>query len=152
MLAKKSKKVKKQKTKKTMALTSTNTLTITSILFSFLFLPKFYSSEFTKSHLPVIISDVDLLEFPLNLEFLEAEFFLYGSLGHGLDKVAPNLTQGGPTPIGAKQANLDHFTQDIIKQFAFQEVGHLRFFSWNHYFLFSFFLFFIFCVLMVDRF
>ncbi|KAL0011894.1 hypothetical protein SO802_007002 [Lithocarpus litseifolius] len=49
-----------------------------------------------------------------------------GRIGHGLDKVAPNLTKGGPTPIGAKQANLDHFTQDIIKQFAFQEVGHLR--------------------------
>ena len=129
MLGKKSKKVKKQKTKKTMALTSTNTVTITSLLISLLFLPKFYSSEFTKDHLPIEKSDVDLLEFPLNLEFLEAEFFLYGSLGHGLDKVAPNLTQGGPTPIGAKQANLDHFTQDIIKQFAFQEVGHLRFFS-----------------------
>ncbi|KAH9683943.1 Desiccation-like protein [Citrus sinensis] len=41
-------------------------------------------------------SDVDLLEFPLNLEYLEAEFFLFGSLGHGLDKVAPNLTVGGP--------------------------------------------------------
>ncbi|KAK4588930.1 hypothetical protein RGQ29_019793 [Quercus rubra] len=109
-----------------MALTSTNTVTITSLLISLLFLPKFYSSEFTKDHLPIEKSDVDLLEFPLNLEFLEAEFFLYGSLGYGLDKVAPNLTQGGPTPIGAKQANLDHFTQDIIKQFAFQEVGHLR--------------------------
>ena len=130
MLGKKSKKVKKQKTKKTMALSSTNTVTITSLLISLLFLPKFYSSEFTtKDHLPIEKSDVDLLEFPLNLEFLEAEFFLYGSLGYGLDKVAPNLTQGGPTPIGAKQANLDHFTQDIIKQFAFQEVGHLRFFS-----------------------
>ncbi|KAK7831449.1 desiccation-related protein pcc13-62 [Quercus suber] len=108
-----------------MALTSTNTVTITSLLISLLFLPKFYSSEFTKDHLPMAYSDVDLLEFPLNLEFFEAEFFLYGSLGYGLDKVAPNLTKGGPTPIGAKLANLDHFTRDIIEQFAFQEVGHL---------------------------
>ncbi|KAJ4762186.1 Desiccation-related protein PCC13-62 [Rhynchospora pubera] len=71
-------------------------------------------------------SDVDLLEFPLNLEFLEAEFFLWGSLGHGLDKAAPNLTDGGPPPIGGKKANLDPLTHDIIMQFAFQEVGHIR--------------------------
>ncbi|KAF5738781.1 desiccation-related protein PCC13-62-like [Tripterygium wilfordii] len=56
--------------------------------------------------------DVDLLEFPLNLEYLEAEFFLFGSLGFGLDKVAPNLTSGGPPPIGVRKANLDPFTRD----------------------------------------
>ncbi|XP_073007737.1 ferritin-like catalase Nec2 [Typha latifolia] len=71
-------------------------------------------------------SDVDLLEFPLNLEFLEAEFFLWGSLGHGLDVVAPNLTMGGPPPTGAKRANLDPLLRDVVLQFAFQEVGHLR--------------------------
>lgn len=72
--------------------------------------------------------DVDLLEFPLNLEYLEAEFFLFGAMGHGLDKVAPNLTMGGPAPIGARKANLDRLTRDIVLQFAFQEVGHLRLF------------------------
>lgn len=71
-------------------------------------------------------SDVDLLEFPLNLEYLEAEFFLFGSLGHGLDVVAPNLTEGGPSPIGAKLAKLDILVRDIILQFGLQEVGHLR--------------------------
>ncbi|XP_068333790.1 desiccation-related protein PCC13-62-like [Pyrus communis] len=71
-------------------------------------------------------SDVDLLEFPLNLEYLEAEFFLYGAFGHGLDTVDPSLTLGGPTPIGAKRAQLDHFTRDVIEQFGWQEVGHLR--------------------------
>ncbi|KAB2625145.1 desiccation-related protein PCC13-62-like [Pyrus ussuriensis x Pyrus communis] len=71
-------------------------------------------------------SDVDLLEFPLNLEYLEAEFFLYGSLGYGLDKVYPSLAQGGPSPIGAKKAHLDDFTRDVIEQFGWQEVGHLR--------------------------
>ncbi|KAM4116622.1 hypothetical protein ACB094_02G064500 [Castanea mollissima] len=58
--------------------------------------------------------------------YLEAEFFLYGALGYGLDKFAPNLTLGGPTPIGGKRANLGPFTRDVIKQFALQEVGHLR--------------------------
>ncbi|CAN0855264.1 Ferritin-like catalase Nec2, partial [Linum grandiflorum] len=71
-------------------------------------------------------SDVDLVEFPLNLEYLEAEFFLFGALGGGLDVYAPNLTMGGPPPLGARKANLDHLTRDIIEQFAWQEVGHLR--------------------------
>ncbi|XP_044500683.1 desiccation-related protein PCC13-62-like [Mangifera indica] len=71
-------------------------------------------------------SDVDLLEFPLNLEYLEAEFFLNAALGFGLDKVAPNLTMGGPPPTGAQMAKLDPFTKNLILQFAWQEVGHLR--------------------------
>lgn len=70
--------------------------------------------------------DVDLLEFPLNLEYFEAELFLYASLGYGLDKVAPDLPQGGPPPIGAKAANLGPLIKDIILQFAYQEVGHLK--------------------------
>ncbi|XP_050240021.1 desiccation-related protein PCC13-62-like [Quercus robur] len=107
-----------------MALTTTSTSTITTLLISLFFLPKIYSSEFT--HIRFAKADVDLLEFPLNLEFFEAEFFLYGALGYGLDNVAPNLTKGGPTPLGAMKADLDHFTQDVILQFAYQEVGHLR--------------------------
>ncbi|KAJ9181769.1 hypothetical protein P3X46_005828 [Hevea brasiliensis] len=78
------------------------------------------------SYSSVPASDVDLLEFPLNLEYLEAEFFLHGSMGHGLDRFAPNLTQQGPAPLGGRKANLDPFTKDVIKQFAWQEVGHLR--------------------------
>ncbi|MED6139445.1 hypothetical protein PIB30_083895 [Stylosanthes scabra] len=71
-------------------------------------------------------SDVELIEFALNLEYLEAEFFLNGALGHGLDVVAPNLTGGGPHPIGAKIAHLGHLVRDVILQFGLQEVGHLR--------------------------
>ncbi|XP_057546363.1 ferritin-like catalase Nec2 [Amaranthus tricolor] len=68
----------------------------------------------------------DLLEFPLNLEYLEAEFFLFGSTGFGLDKFAPGLTQNGSSPIGARKALLDPITNDIIYQFALQEIGHLK--------------------------
>ncbi|KAL1539149.1 desiccation-related protein PCC13-62-like [Salvia divinorum] len=71
-------------------------------------------------------SDVDLLEFPLNLEYLEADFFSWGALGHGIDHFEPNLTKGGPKPLGAKKAKLSPLIKDIIAQFAFQEFGHLR--------------------------
>ncbi|KAL2459750.1 hypothetical protein Fot_54494 [Forsythia ovata] len=71
-------------------------------------------------------SDVDLLEFPLNLEYLEAEFFSWGAFGRGLDRLAPNLAMGGPPPIGAKKARLSPIVKDIIAQFALQEFGHLR--------------------------
>ncbi|XP_031253018.1 desiccation-related protein PCC13-62 [Pistacia vera] len=102
-----------------MAMYSSFTLSAMVILALFL-VPGSYSTA------SVPESDVDLLEFPLNLEYLEAEFFLYGALGVGLDKVAPNLTVGGPPPIGAQKANLDPFIRDVILQFAWQEVGHLR--------------------------
>ncbi|KAK6913656.1 hypothetical protein RJ641_020977 [Dillenia turbinata] len=106
----------------------TSTTTITTFILFFLLL---YSSSILVECTQGLISseptgDVDLLEFPLNLEYLEAEFFLWGALGHGLDQVAPQLTQGGPPPFGARKANLDPLTRDVILQFAYQEVGHLR--------------------------
>ncbi|KAF5731456.1 desiccation-related protein PCC13-62 [Tripterygium wilfordii] len=75
---------------------------------------------------PIEADDRDRIQFALNLEFLEAEFFLYGALGKGLDDIAPYLTQGGPPPIGARRANLDILTRRIIEEFGYQEVGHLR--------------------------
>ncbi|XP_022760931.1 desiccation-related protein PCC13-62-like [Durio zibethinus] len=106
---------------------SSPAIVVISFLVFFL-LPSAYSSDFLsdykRSSVPKF--DVNLLEFPLNLEYLEAEFFLYGALGHGLDKVAPYLAQGGPSPIGAKKANLDALTKDVVLQFAYQEVGHLK--------------------------
>ncbi|KAJ6423605.1 hypothetical protein OIU84_024554 [Salix udensis] len=75
---------------------------------------------------PVEATDKDLVQFPLNLEFLEAEFFLSGALGHGLDAIEPDFAGGGPPPIGAQKANLDPVTRKIIEEFGYQEVGHLR--------------------------
>lgn len=68
----------------------------------------------------------DLIQLALNLEFLEAEFFLYGALGRGLDAFEPEFAMGGPPPIVAKKAKLDHRLRDIITQFGYQEIGHLR--------------------------
>lgn len=76
--------------------------------------------------IPIYPDDVHLLQFALNLEHLEADFFLYGALGYGLDRVAPELVMGGPPPIGAQKANLDELVNRIIEEFGYQEVGHLR--------------------------
>ncbi|AQK43530.1 desiccation-related protein PCC13-62 [Zea mays] len=71
-------------------------------------------------------SDVDLLEFPLNLEYLETEFFCWAALGYGLDAIDANLTGGGPPSIGGQSASLTPFIRDVATQFCYQEVGHLR--------------------------
>ncbi|KAL8100442.1 desiccation-related protein PCC13-62 [Apium graveolens] len=97
-----------------------------------LFVPSFYASDSDQeisrnrhaSTLPK--SDIDLVEFPLNLEYFEAEFFLWGALGYGLDVVDPSLTMGGPSPVGPKRAKLSPLIRDVIAQFAYQEIGHLR--------------------------
>ncbi|KAG7970814.1 hypothetical protein I3843_07G103600 [Carya illinoinensis] len=75
---------------------------------------------------PIVASDTDRIQFALNLEFLEAEFFLRGAIGIGLDGIAPSLANGGPPPIGARKANLDPLVARIIEEFGYQEVGHLR--------------------------
>ncbi|KAJ4713087.1 Desiccation-related protein PCC13-62 [Melia azedarach] len=75
---------------------------------------------------PKQVDDKDLIHIALNLEFLETEFFLNGALGKGLDSIAPQLAEGGPPPVGAKKANLDFLTKNIIEEFGYQEVGHLR--------------------------
>nr|GMD74243.1 desiccation-related protein PCC13-62-like [Ipomoea batatas] len=81
---------------------------------------------FVKSQSTTEPSDQDLFEFALNIEYVEAELFLSGSLGYGLDKIAPELAAGGPPPVGARMANLSSLVKDIITQFGYQEVGHLR--------------------------
>ncbi|KAF8721063.1 hypothetical protein HU200_023477 [Digitaria exilis] len=79
-------------------------------------------------HIPVAVFpyDVDPVQFAMNLEYTEAEFFLHAAFGKGLDQIAPKLALGGPPPIGAKKANLDEVTWRIAAEFGLQEVGHVR--------------------------
>ncbi|XP_073124929.1 desiccation-related protein PCC13-62-like [Henckelia pumila] len=105
-----------------MATMSSNISAASTILLLFLLL--LHRGSTLSQDLPG--SDVDLLEFPLNLEYLEAEFFAWGALGRGLDALEPNLTAGGPPPLGVQKAKLSPFIRDIIQQFAYQEFGHLR--------------------------
>ncbi|CAK7348280.1 unnamed protein product [Dovyalis caffra] len=70
---------------------------------------------------PVKASDQDQIQFALNLEFFEAEFFLYCALGQGLDAIEPAFAECGPPPIGPEKANLDPITSRIIEEFGYQE-------------------------------
>ncbi|KAI3459196.1 hypothetical protein Pfo_015859 [Paulownia fortunei] len=108
--------------------TTTGLITVLLLLLLLLGCSTAFETEFSVESGSKILpkSDVDLLEFPLNLEYLEAEFFSWGALGRGLDSLAPNLTKGGPPPIGVEKAKLSPVIRDIIEQFAFQEFGHLR--------------------------
>ncbi|XP_020230225.1 desiccation-related protein PCC13-62-like [Cajanus cajan] len=72
-------------------------------------------------------AESDLLEFALNLDFLEAEFFLVGAEGRGLDAYAPELANGGPPPIGGRRANLDPDIKNVTFQFGLIAIGHIRF-------------------------
>ncbi|KAM3290654.1 hypothetical protein P3S67_018943 [Capsicum chacoense] len=85
-----------------------------------------FQSGYPDKGVAVDKEDLDKMQFAVNLEFLEAEYFLWSSFGYGLDVVAPNLPMAGPPPIGAQKANLDPLTQAIVREFANQEVGHLR--------------------------
>ncbi|KAG0583008.1 hypothetical protein M758_3G104800 [Ceratodon purpureus] len=72
------------------------------------------------------VMDKLLAQVALNLEYFEAEYFLWGSVGYGLDVAAKYLVDGGPAPIGAQKANLSAYYKDVFYQMGLQEVGHLR--------------------------
>jgi Ferritin-like domain len=81
-------------------------------------------------------SDEDVLNFALNLEYLEAQFYVYAATGHGLaaaDIAAPSgfsgsYTEGTVTPgNGAAVAGVTAQQQDIINEIAYEEQEHVRF-------------------------
>ncbi|KAL4038832.1 hypothetical protein IC575_002463 [Cucumis melo] len=75
---------------------------------------------------PMVAPDIEVVRFASNFEYLEGEFFLHSALGKGIDSINPNLAFGGPPPIGAQKANLDHVTAKMAEEFGNQEIGQLR--------------------------
>ncbi len=63
-------------------------------------------------------TDIDIIRFLTNVECLEGLFDTWGTFGHGFIN---NLELGGPTPIGAKAANLTEATRPFLEEVALNE-------------------------------
>jgi len=81
-------------------------------------------------------NDFDILNFALNLEYLEAQFYLYAATGKGLasaDITAPtgytgSYTQGTVTATGVTAVpSLSVAQQQIVNEIAAEEQAHVRF-------------------------
>jgi len=80
-------------------------------------------------------TDADVLNFALNLEYLEAQFYLYAATGSGLDAsdtvagTASNYQTTGTVTVGDAAAvpGLTSAEQSILNEIAFEEQAHVRF-------------------------
>ena len=73
--------------------------------------------------------DVDVLNFALNLEYLEAEFYSWAAFGKGLSDADAG---GGPASIGGKKLvytgqPIDGAVQAYIEEIANDEIAHVQF-------------------------
>ena len=85
---------------------------------------------------PSTFTDTDVLNFALNLEYLEAQFYLYAATGKGLatsDTTAPSGYTGsyteGTVTVGSAAAvpGLTPAQQEILNEIAFEEQAHVKF-------------------------
>jgi hypothetical protein len=71
-------------------------------------------------------TDVDILNFALNLEYLEAEFYLRAATGSGLGTADIGSSPGAVTG-GAQVTGLNSAQQNILNEIAYDEQQHVRF-------------------------
>lgn len=72
------------------------------------------------------VTDADILNFALNLEYLEAEFYLRAATGSGLSSSDTGSNPGTVTG-GSKLAGLTSTQQNILNEIAFDEQQHVKF-------------------------
>jgi hypothetical protein len=75
---------------------------------------------------PTTFTDVDYLNFALNLEYLEASFYLYAATGSGLPTASQGTSPGTVTG-GAMVTGLTTPQQQILNEIAFDELSHVNF-------------------------
>jgi hypothetical protein len=71
-------------------------------------------------------TDIDIVNFTLNLEYLESDYYLRGSMGMTLDQVMGS-SQGGQVKGGRKVQFSSPVREGMIKNIAGNEVAHVRF-------------------------
>jgi hypothetical protein len=77
---------------------------------------------------PAVITDADILNFALNLEYLEAEYYLYAATGSGLS--AADAGSGAATttvPSSTKVTFATAVIQQYANEIAQDELNHVRF-------------------------
>src|ERR1700679_1037320 len=74
------------------------------------------------------LTDADYLTFALNLEYLEAEFYLYAATGSGLSSTDAGSGAGTTiVPSSTKVPFADGYLQQYANEIAQDELNHVRF-------------------------
>ena len=71
-------------------------------------------------------TDIDIVNFQLNLEYLETDYYLRGSMGMTADQVFGS-SQGGPVKGGRRVQFSSPVREGMIRNIAGNEVAHVRF-------------------------
>ena len=74
---------------------------------------------------PLVFADNDILNFALNLEYLEAEFYMHAATGSGIP-AADALTGAGTVTGGAQVQGLSSTSQSYLYELAQTELNHVR--------------------------